>query len=371
MQPFYITLPSNSSMTYYPENKISLYRTKLPRAVSLPENWEMGLCELIFPANWDNVIRGGNDVTFRMKAGKITTPDDVSNVRIEGVFHDIVTLLGALNEALKSEGKGDDTFRYEEEKVGDGYTLPVAGKVKITLPDWISKITLDEQLAHDLGIENPEITSEVTSTKSHMEGLPFRLYSFTIHAKGKEMEFTEDVERTYPIPEGHYESPNEIIKSMNALMVATFSLPKLGKREGFYFDNGYVGVKLPYDGIEVEIDWTVAALLGFEEKTFSGIGRITAEYPFDVKNNFYSLFIYSDVIVPQVVGDTYAQLLQVTPAPQRTNNIISHTFNPVQYVPLQKSHFETIEIAIRNSAGDLIPFTTGLSTVKLHFRPRN
>ena len=114
MQPFYITLPSNSSMAYYPENKISLYRTKLPRAVSLPENWEMGLCELIFPANWDNVVRGGNDVTFRMKAGKITTPDEVSNLRIEGVFHDIVTLLGALNEALKSEGKGHDTFTNEE-----------------------------------------------------------------------------------------------------------------------------------------------------------------------------------------------------------------------------------------------------------------
>ena len=152
-------------------------------------------------------------------------------------------------------------------------------------------------------------------------------------------------------------------------MVAILGLPKLGKREGFYVSNGLVGVKLPYDGIEIEMDWPLAALLGFEERVISGMA--TAEYPFDVKNNFYSLFIYSDVIQPQIIGDTYAQLLQVTPAPQRTNNIISHTFNPVQYVPLQKSHFETIEIAIRNSAGDLIPFTTGLSIVKLHFRPRN
>ena len=370
LEPFYITLPSNSSKEYYPDNKISEYRTKLKRPISLPENWEMGLCELIFPANWDNVVRGGNNVTFRRKAGKITTPDEVSNLRIEGVFHDIDTLLGALNEALKSEGNHVGTFTYIEEKVEDGYTLPKAGHVKITLPEWISKIVLDTQLAHDLGIENPEITSEVLSTKTHMEALPFRLYSFTVHMKGKEMVFTEDIEKTYPIPEGHYDSPEEIIRNMNALMVAILSLPKLGKREGFYYDNGYVGVKLPYEGIEVEIDWTLAALLGFEERVISGTGIVTAEYPFDVKNNFYSLFIYSDVIKPQIIGDTYAKLLQVTPAPQRTNNIISHTFNPVQYVPLERREFESIEITIRNSAGDLIPFTNGLSIVKLHFRPR-
>ena len=71
-----------------------------------------------------------------------------------------------------------------------------------------------------------------------------------------------------------------------------------------------------------------------------------------------------------MIGDSYAKLLQVTPAPQRTNTIISHTFNPIQYVALERNKFDTIDIAIRNSAGDLVPFTTGLAIVKLHFRPR-
>ena len=220
-EPFYITLPSNASKDYYPENKISEFRTKLKNAITLPENWEMGLCELIFPANWDNVVRGGNNVTFRRRAGKITTPDEVSNLRIEGVYHDLDTLLGALNEALKTEGKSDGVFTYvaakhveneENEEGENGYTLG-GGNVKVTLPDWISKITLDTQLAHDLGIENPEITDEVVSSKTHMDGLPFRLYSFTVHIKGKEMVFADDVEKTYPIPSGHYESPKEIIKN--------------------------------------------------------------------------------------------------------------------------------------------------------------
>ena len=153
-------------------------------------------------------------------------------------------------------------------------------------------------------------------------------------------------------------------------MVATLGLPKLGVREGFYCSDKHVEVKLPYNGIDVELDWPLAALLGFEERIITGTHRIEADYPFDVKNTLYSLFIYTDIIKPQMVGDTYAKLLQVTPAPQRTNTIISHTFNPVQYVPLERNSFESIEIAIRNSAGDLVPFTTGLSIVKLHFRPR-
>ena len=371
MDQFYITLPSNSSGEFYPENTISQFRTKLPRGISLPENWEVGLCELIFPANWYNVVRGGNNVTFRRKAGKITRDGEVGNLRIEGVFADIEELLKALNQALDSEGKQHDTFTYEEDPTnGDEYTVLGGLVVKITLPEWISKITLDKELAKDLGIENVDVTSETVSTLPFMQGLPHKVYSFTVYIKGKELEFAEPAENTYAIPEGHYETPDTIIKHMNALMVATLGLPKLGVREGFYYSDKHVEVRLPYNGIEVEIDWPLAALLGFEDRVITGTDRIEAEYPFDVKNTLYSLFIYSDVIEPQVVGDTYAKLLQVTPAPQRTNTIISHTFNPVQYVPLATRQFETIEISIRNSAGDLVPFTTGLAIVKLHFRPR-
>ena len=48
---FYITLPSNASADYFPENKQGSYRTKLSSALNLGEFWEVGLSEIIIRRN--------------------------------------------------------------------------------------------------------------------------------------------------------------------------------------------------------------------------------------------------------------------------------------------------------------------------------
>jgi len=50
MSRFYLTLPSNSSMQYYPENTVARYTTKL-------DKWEVGLVEISVPAVIANVVR--------------------------------------------------------------------------------------------------------------------------------------------------------------------------------------------------------------------------------------------------------------------------------------------------------------------------
>ena len=47
---FYLTLPSNASTQFYPENKPGHYKVKLPRNIFLPENdWEVALASISFP----------------------------------------------------------------------------------------------------------------------------------------------------------------------------------------------------------------------------------------------------------------------------------------------------------------------------------
>ena len=43
----YVTLPSNSSMQYLPDNNKSNFLTKLPRTLQLDGEWEVGLAEKI------------------------------------------------------------------------------------------------------------------------------------------------------------------------------------------------------------------------------------------------------------------------------------------------------------------------------------
>ena len=51
----HITLPSDSSMQYYPDNTIAHYVTKLPERIHLDGDYEIGLAEIIYPHSWYNI----------------------------------------------------------------------------------------------------------------------------------------------------------------------------------------------------------------------------------------------------------------------------------------------------------------------------
>jgi len=56
MSHFYLTLPSNSSMDYYPENTVARYTTKLGNAIELEGDWEVGLLEMSTPLELVNIV---------------------------------------------------------------------------------------------------------------------------------------------------------------------------------------------------------------------------------------------------------------------------------------------------------------------------
>ena len=55
MSRFYLTLPSNSSAQYYPENTAARYTTKLGNTIELEGDWEVGLLEISTPSRLANV----------------------------------------------------------------------------------------------------------------------------------------------------------------------------------------------------------------------------------------------------------------------------------------------------------------------------
>ena len=79
-------------------------------------------------------------------------------------------------------------------------------------------------------------------------------------------------------------------------------------------------------------------------------------------------YIYCDIIEPSFVGDTKVQLLRTVNVDPSTNSTVTHIFTKPVYIPLQKKHFNSIEINIMTSTGEAIPFAPGHSVVTLHFR---
>jgi len=72
MNRFTLTLPSNSSMNYYPNNTASLYTTKLNEVIKLDGNWEVGLLEASFPSKATSASS-----RYTSQVANITKPDQI------------------------------------------------------------------------------------------------------------------------------------------------------------------------------------------------------------------------------------------------------------------------------------------------------
>lgn len=102
---FYIVLPSNSSMKYYPDNTTTRYTTYLPQCVSLHGKWSVSLAEIHIPMTFLHVP-GDGEQNFINIATFAEDPDidsgiDFRNERISvpsGVYRNIDTLLKTINE---------------------------------------------------------------------------------------------------------------------------------------------------------------------------------------------------------------------------------------------------------------------------------
>ena len=86
----------------------------------------------------------------------------------------------------------------------------------------------------------------------------------------------------------------------------------------------------------------------------------------------HTMFLYTNIIEYQYVGDTFKQLLS-TIFVENKNDPQRITYDTPHYVPLVRNVIDCIQITIKDSRYELIKFISGVEKVilKLHFRPRN
>ena len=85
------------------------------------------------------------------------------------------------------------------------------------------------------------------------------------------------------------------------------------------------------------------------------------------------MYVYSDIIDFQYVGDSFAPLLRVVGVDEyvgKHGEYIDQIFTTPHYIPVCRNSIDTIEIDIKDDTGDSIKFEAGKVLVKLHFRPK-
>lgn len=137
---FYVTLPSDSSRNYFPENTISHFITRLPTPIELRGEWEVGLTEFIYPHTWYNVNESNNLIGFDFGDGKY------EGRRIPPGFYETVPDILKAIFIKKMENKIKFTYTSTTKRV----TVNVKKK---------AKVILENGLAQMLGFDSREIES--------------------------------------------------------------------------------------------------------------------------------------------------------------------------------------------------------------------
>ena len=64
-QGFFVQFPSNASMNIYENNTLSSYTNNFEQPLVLNEEYDVGLAEIQFPQNWNNIRAGSNTFEIR------------------------------------------------------------------------------------------------------------------------------------------------------------------------------------------------------------------------------------------------------------------------------------------------------------------
>ena len=137
--------------------------------------------------------------------------------------------------------------------------------------------------------------------------------------------------------------------------------------------NGKVTVVVS-SGYKVLLTRAQAIILGFlnvddEEETKEIKATKTGDHQANLHRKT-SIFIYCDIVEPQIVGDKTIPLLGIAPS-ESSGKVYEKTYTGenIRYIPVQTRSFQNIKIHLRSSTYDPMPFEHGRASVTLHLRP--
>lgn len=172
------------------------------------------------------------------------------------------------------------------------------------------------------------------------------------------------------ITRGFYNDINALISEINARM-----LP-LTTTLGYDQIKHKVFIKTHQD-IDIVFKGSLAVILGFKPdvkhscaKDWTDVNRKHyAPHPADINAGFYALFVYSDIVEYQLVGDSFVPLLRRVHISGSNHDIITVSYNQPHYVTTTKALINDIAIEVKDDQNKHVNFSYGKVVVKLHFRP--
>ena len=177
----------------------------------------------------------------------------------------------------------------------------------------------------------------------------------------------EDAYRTYKLPSGFYEGPQDVVDHLNYLMEN-----KLGRnRTKFIYDKRIQRTKLHVAKKEKIALGDIGPFLQLPPDAIVGEHDHVSLGDMNVERHTQTLYVYCDLVTNRQVGDVSVPLLRTVPTLKTSEGLIYQFFEKPHYIPLSRSTFESVEVNIKTGKGEKPHFVGDIDTVvTLHLRPR-
>ena len=338
---FWVTLPSNSSASAYPKNGPSSYKVRLRKPIDLSARggeWEVALLSTQYTHCWYN-FRQDCNIRFLVKLPDTGLSKTSSSGDASGRSRSASA--GSAGRIVGGSKKEDDGARSSAEIFYR--EVPFGGHPDFEDHDHFIT-SFRESNQH--GIDEDWVYHKVTLR---------RAYFSTIYDLGKEI--SRLFERAFhrhdmQLTIHHDYETGRISCAVNRGKVAillddTYLAGVLGMETEKVIDSEYVNKRnvklylLKTDGVRAP--------------------RL------DVVNSFY---VYSDIAKYQAVGDTEAPLLGIVPVQGEPGNRLYWSFNPLCYLPVNRSYISEIEILLCTEDGERVLFASASDNVVCSLRFR-
>lgn len=123
------------------------------------------------------------------------------------------------------------------------------------------------------------------------------------------------------------------------------------------------------DGFEIILDGPITRMLGFDSNHEVIYGEKAAPLSYIV-DPISQLFVYSDILSHEIIGDTRAPLLRVVNVGDSHGTNAFASYDNPHYKRVQTKVFDTIEILITDSNGKPIPFIRGNVILTLQLKKK-
>ena len=347
MSDFYITLPSHSSKTEFPNNVSNSFKIRLPHPLRLEgRGWKVGLSSISLPDTKalllvDRVDTSTNKPTVLFKVNWIrldgrgghTNGNAAFNVNdVEKVFSN-VTGVGFVNSMI--------TF-FENRRIYNDFGPKFGAKYFHTNSDNTTQRTF---IKFELEGDELVICNDKTfKALNYGQRAAFSIHEDVANKMGLIVYNT--VSKRYQLgPNIKQEFKNNTIPTLHSATNDLFD--GVGNPVFWVVDDGFLK-------LGIFCNWRLINLEESFEKLFGATSR--------------SLFVYSDVGSSGVVGNQVTDLIREVNFVRK--GVGSWYFEPlhIQYIPVRKDTIDIIETQVAETTGALTQFGPGNTIVTLHFK---